>query len=55
MIISAYLNDEILGCGGTIAKHVKSSDKVYLIFMTNYAGSHKEKRLNIRSNKARQL
>jgi N-acetylglucosamine malate deacetylase 1 len=44
LVVSAHSNDEVLGCGGTIAKHTKSGDKAHLIFMTNGVGSHKAKK-----------
>ena len=41
LIVAAHSDDEVLGCAGTIAKHVESGDKVHLIFMTNGVGSRK--------------
>jgi|APSaa5957512535_1039671.scaffolds.fasta_scaffold27375_3 N-acetylglucosamine malate deacetylase 1 len=35
LIVAAHPDDEVLGCGGTIAKHAECGDKVYVIFMTN--------------------
>ena len=43
LVVSAHSDDEVLGCGGTIAKHTKSGDKVHLIFMTNGVGSRNAK------------
>jgi LmbE family N-acetylglucosaminyl deacetylase len=34
LIIAPHPDDEILGCGGTIAKHVSGGDKVYLCIVT---------------------
>ncbi|HLC71572.1 MAG TPA: PIG-L deacetylase family protein [Candidatus Nanoarchaeia archaeon] len=34
LIIAPHPDDEVLGCGGTIAKHVTAGDKVYLCIMT---------------------
>jgi len=34
LIIAPHPDDEVLGCGGTIAKHSKSGDEVYLIIAT---------------------
>jgi LmbE family N-acetylglucosaminyl deacetylase len=35
LIIAAHPDDEALGCGGTIAKHIATGDIVHIIFMTN--------------------
>ena len=35
LVIAAHPDDEVLGCGGTIAKHISKKDKVYVIFMAN--------------------
>ena len=37
LVVAPHADDEVLGCGGTIAKHVRSNDKVYVAIMTNAA------------------
>lgn len=32
LIIASHFDDEIIGCGGTLAKHIKKGDKVYVVF-----------------------
>ena len=39
LIIAAHPDDEVLGCGGTIAKHAAKGDMVHVLFMTNGEGS----------------
>ena len=35
LIVASHPDDEVLGCGGTIAKHILSGDNVAIVFMTN--------------------
>lgn len=39
LVVAAHPDDEVLGCGGTIAKHISKKDKVFVIFMANGVGS----------------
>jgi LmbE family N-acetylglucosaminyl deacetylase len=34
LVIAAHPDDEVIGCGGAIARHAASGDKVYLLVMT---------------------
>tara|TARA_B100001057_G_scaffold492224_2_gene584181 strand:- start:24750 stop:25436 length:687 start_codon:yes stop_codon:yes gene_type:complete len=33
-VVAAHPDDEILGCGGTLLKHVDKGDKVYILFVS---------------------
>ena len=39
LISIAHSDDETIGCGGTIAKHVSQGDKVFCISMTDGVGA----------------
>jgi LmbE family N-acetylglucosaminyl deacetylase len=34
LVIAPHPDDEVLGCGGTIAKYTKQGDEVYLCIVT---------------------
>ena len=38
-MIAAHADDDILGCGGTMAKHIDSGDSVRVIFLSDGVGS----------------
>jgi len=39
LVVAAHADDEVLGCGATIKKHVDSGDQVTIIFMTDGVAS----------------
>jgi len=44
LVIAAHPDDEVLGCGGTIAKHVASGDEVHVTILAEGATSRDERR-----------
>ncbi len=47
LIVAAHPDDEVLGCGGTIAKHTDAGDHVFVIFMADGVGSRNPTEIQI--------
>jgi len=41
LVVVAHTDDETLGCGGTIVRHVRNGDKVFGVSMTDGVGARK--------------
>ncbi len=39
LVVAAHPDDEVLGCGGTLARHVAEGDAVHVLFMADGVGS----------------
>ena len=41
LVIAPHMDDEVLGMGGTISKHVSEGDEVYVCFVAHRIYEHK--------------
>ena len=53
LVVAAHPDDEVLGCGGAIAKHAQQGDRVHILILAEGATSRDEKR--DRSNRESEL
>jgi N-acetylglucosamine malate deacetylase 1 len=44
LVVAAHPDDEVLGCGGTIAKHAREGDRVHVLILAEGATSRDPKR-----------
>ena len=51
LVIAAHPDDEVLGCGGTIARHTTENDTVHIIILAEGATSRSEKKDSKRYSK----
>jgi len=55
LVIAAHPDDEVLGCGGTIARHVKEGDSVHVLFLgdgVSSRGDSDPNLVNVRKERA---
>ncbi len=55
LVIAAHPDDEVLGCGGTIIKHIQSKDKVHVVILAEGITSRTELEVGKHSKELNQL
>ena len=55
LIIAAHPDDEVLGCGGTILRHVAANDSVHALFMTDGVSARDENVEELREKRVRAM
>lgn len=55
VVVAAHPDDEVIGCAGSIARHVENGDNVHLIFMSTGVGSRLNDEKSADSSRAAQL
>lgn len=56
LVIASHIDDEVIGCGGTIAKHVEMGDQVYVLYIaTRQSVRFDQHILKIRKSHARKV
>jgi LmbE family N-acetylglucosaminyl deacetylase len=55
MVLAPHMDDEVIGCGGTIARHVAADSEVAVIFLTDgrHGGLQQPNVVNVRKAEAR--
>ena len=43
-VVAAHPDDEILGCGGTLLKHKKNGDKIFILFISDGVSARYKKK-----------
>ena len=55
-VVAAHPDDEVLGCGGTLLKHVNNGDKVYVLFVSDgVSGRYKADSKNTKTKILREI